>query len=182
MNPPDSAFHRLLDAIAFAARAHQSQLRKDRATPYHSHVFRVCLIVRHLFGVDDAAVLTAAVLHDTIEDTTTDFDDLEARFGPEIARWVALLSKDKRQRDELRERAYCDGLRSAPWQVKICKLADVYDNLTDSAFLQPDQRPRTYQRTRIYLDALAAPDLPPPVQRAFETVSALLDQFKCDAS
>jgi (p)ppGpp synthase/HD superfamily hydrolase len=181
MTLPDPALQRLLDAVAFAARAHRGQLRKDGATPYHSHVFRVCLIVRHVFGVDDPAVLTAAVLHDTIEDTTTDFDDLDERFGPEVAGWVALLSKDKRMRDDERERAYCDGLRAAPWQVKLCKLADIYDNITDSAFLTPDQRPRTYRRSRRYLDALAAPDLPPPVQRAFQTVAALLERFQAGA-
>jgi (p)ppGpp synthase/HD superfamily hydrolase len=181
MTPSDPAFHRLLDAVAFAARAHQGQLRKDRITPYHSHVFRVCLIVRHVFGVDDAAILTAAVLHDTIEDTTTDFDDIEERYGPEIAAWVALLSKDKRQRDEQREGDYCAHLRSAPWQVKICKLADIYDNLTDSAHLHADKRPRTYQRSHIYLDALADPKLPPVVERAHQTVSALLEQLKSGA-
>jgi guanosine-3',5'-bis(diphosphate) 3'-pyrophosphohydrolase len=178
MNLPDPSFHRLLDAIAFAARAHKSQLRKDGVTPYHSHVFRVCLIVRHVFGVDDAAVLTAAVLHDTIEDTTTDFDDVEQHFGAEIAGWVALLSKDKRQRDDAREHTYCNGLHSAPWQVKICKLADIYDNLTDSAHLKPQQRPRTCQRSRVYLDALGSPNLPPAVQRAFQIVSELLSRMK----
>jgi (p)ppGpp synthase/HD superfamily hydrolase len=177
---PDPAIHRLLDAVAFAARAHQGQMRKDDRTPYHSHVFRVCLIVRHVFGVEDAAVLTAAVLHDTIEDTTTDFDDVEEHFGPEIASWVSLLSKDKRMKDEVRELAYCEDMHSAPWQVKICKLADIYDNLTDSAMLKPEQRPRTYQRSHIYLDALATPDLPPVVQRAHQIVSALLSETMND--
>src|SRR5947209_15773822 len=120
MNLPDPAFHSLLEAIAFAARAHHGQLRKDRATPYHSHVFRVCLIARHVFGVEDPAVLTAAVLHDTVEDTTTDFDDLEERFGTEIAGSVALLSKDTRQPAAQRARAYSAGLRSAPWPVQRC--------------------------------------------------------------
>jgi len=172
---PSEAF---LEAASFAARAHRWQMRKDGATPYVSHPFRVCLIVRHVFGIDDPAALTAAVLHDTVEDTNTDFDDIEKAFGREVAEWVALLSKDKRMREEERERAYCDGLRAAPWQVKICKLGDLYDNITDSAFLTPDKRPRTYQRSRRYLDALAAPDLPPPVQRAFQTVTALLERFQ----
>src|SRR5438105_15302357 len=121
----------LLEAVSFAARAHRGQLRKDGRTPYASHPFRVCLVLRHVFGIDDPAILTAAVLHDTIEDTTTDFDDIEERFGSEIAGWLALLSKDKRQQDEARQRDYCDHCRSAPWQVKICNLADIYDNLTD---------------------------------------------------
>src|SRR5437588_3817791 len=89
----------LLEAIAFAARAHRPQLRKDGQTPYVSHVFRVCLVARHLFGVEASEVLTAAVLHDTIEDTTTDRDDLAEQFGETVAGWVALLSKDKRLPD-----------------------------------------------------------------------------------
>src|SRR5262249_49786728 len=106
MTTPESTIAPLLEAIAFAARAHKPQLRKDGQTSYGSHVFRVCLVVRHVFGVSDPRVLTAAVLHDTIEDTTTDFDDLTDRFGPDIASWVAALSKDKRQQEEEREKAY----------------------------------------------------------------------------
>ena len=80
-----SKYRRLMDAVAFAARAHRHQLRKDQRTPYVSHPFRVCLTLQLVFGIDDADVLTAAVLHDTIEDTTTDVDDLAEQFGLEIA-------------------------------------------------------------------------------------------------
>jgi guanosine-3',5'-bis(diphosphate) 3'-pyrophosphohydrolase len=173
--PPPPA---LLEAIAFAARAHQGQLRKDGRTPYVSHVFRVCLVLRHVFGIDDAAVLTAAVLHDTIEDTTTDFDDVEERFGSQVASWVALLSKDKRQQDGPREEAYKKGLASAPWQVKACKLADVYDNLLDSAHLSPEKCRRTVERAGGYLKALDEPNLPPAIRRAFEIVQRLLDDLE----
>src|SRR5438128_10744049 len=83
----------LLEAIAFAARAHQGKLRKDGATPYVSHVFRVCLVLRHVFGVEDRQALMAAALHDTVEDTDTDFDNLQEEFGQDVACWVAALSK-----------------------------------------------------------------------------------------
>src|SRR5437588_5760542 len=116
------ATHRpLLEAIAFAARAHQGQLRKDRQTPYASHVFRVCLVLRHVFGVEDPRCLQAAALHDTVEDTTTDFDDLQEHFGAEVADWVIILTKDKRLPEAEREQAYEEGLSRAPWQVKVCK-------------------------------------------------------------
>src|SRR5262245_42497729 len=85
METPESGVAPLLNAVAFAARAHRPQLRKDGQTPYVSHVFRVCLVVWHVFGVDDPRVLTAAVLHDTIEDTTTDYDDLREQFGDDVA-------------------------------------------------------------------------------------------------
>ena len=107
----------MFDAVGFAARAHRHQLRKDRDTPYVSHVFRVCLVVRHVFGFDDPRMLAAAVLHDTIEDTTTDYDDLIEHFGPDVARWVAALTKDMRLPHDEREEVYRRTLAAADWQV-----------------------------------------------------------------
>src|SRR5262249_1412370 len=64
----------LLESLSLAARAHHHQVRKDEKTPYVSHVFRVVLIIRHVFGIDDSHTLIAAALHDTLEDTVTDWD------------------------------------------------------------------------------------------------------------
>ncbi len=175
MDIPNVHLPRLLRAIAFAARAHRHQLRKDGETPYVSHVFRVCLTVRHVFGVDDEATLTAAVLHDTIEDTPTDFDDIEKGFGAEIAEWVRVLSKDKRSREHEREKKYIDGLAQAPWQVKVCKLADVHDNLLDSEHFPSQQRANTFRNSRKYLTVLDDPD--EKVHRAYEIVQQLLNDL-----
>jgi guanosine-3',5'-bis(diphosphate) 3'-pyrophosphohydrolase len=167
----------LLEAIAFAARAHQGQLRKDGRTPYVSHVFRVCLMVRQVFGVEDASVLTAAVLHDTVEDTTTDFDDLEKQFGSEIAGWVSALSKDKRLPEAEREKAYENQLAQSPWQVKVCKLADIYDNLMDSIHMPDDKRRRTIGNAHRYLGALKS-NLPEEARRPWDIVSSLLAKIE----
>jgi guanosine-3',5'-bis(diphosphate) 3'-pyrophosphohydrolase len=148
------AYLPVLDAIAFAARAHHGQMRKDQKTPYVSHVFRVAAIVRNVFGFADPRMLTAAILHDTIEDTTTDFDDVAGKFGAEVATWVALLSKDKRAEEGERERQYVAGLESAPWQVQVCKLADVFDNLLDLPQLPAERRKHSLARARNYLEAL----------------------------
>src|SRR5438445_3244063 len=166
----------LLDAVAFAARAHQGQIRKDGKTPYASHVFRVCLVLRHVFGVDDERALRAAVLHDTIEDTTTDFDDLQERYGAEVAGWVALLSKDKRLPDDQREAAYAAGLSAACWQVKVCKLADIFDNLIDSSTHVGDKA-RIFKRSRFYLDALKT-NLPKEAERPWRIVADLLAELE----
>src|SRR3954470_9066092 len=123
---PADGFRLLLEAASFAARAHRHQLRKDGLTSYAAHPFRVCLIVRQVFGIDDPEVLTAALLHDTIEDTTTDFDDLEERFGPRVAGWVSALTKDKRLADDDREAAYTATLAGADPAVKVAKLADIF--------------------------------------------------------
>src|SRR5215467_4740242 len=154
MDTPESAARPLLEAIAFAARAHRPQVRKDGHTPYVSHVFRVCLVVRHVFGVDDPRVLTAAVLHDTIEDTTTDYDDLREQFGDDVASWVAALSKDKRRQEDEREGEYMAELARSPWQVQVCKLADIFDNLLDSSHMPAEKRWRTFRNAHSYLKAL----------------------------
>jgi guanosine-3',5'-bis(diphosphate) 3'-pyrophosphohydrolase len=93
---------------------------------------RVALTVLHVFGMDDPVALCAALLHDTIEDTTTDYDDLFATFGKEVADAVAALTKDMRLPEPEREAAYDLQLAAATWQARLVKLADVYDNFCDS--------------------------------------------------
>ncbi len=173
----ETTYRPVLEAIAFAARAHRGQLRKDNQTPYASHVFRVCFIVRHVFGLDDPQVLAAAVLHDTVEDTTVDFDDLQEQFGEAVAVWVGALSKDKRKPEEVREQAYTHQLRQAAWQVKVCKLADVFDNLMDTVHLAPKQRARTFQNAHRYLEALQS-DLPEQARQPWHIVAELLGQME----
>jgi guanosine-3',5'-bis(diphosphate) 3'-pyrophosphohydrolase len=177
MSPTDPAFRGLLRAAAFAARAHRHQLRKDGATPYVSHPFRVCLTARHLFGVEDPAVLAAALLHDTVEDANTDYDDVAEAFGAEVAGWVAALSKDKRLPEPEREAKYKATLAAAPAAVKLCKLADIHDNLLDSDHFPPSRRVRTFQRARDYLAALGQPPTDDAVRRALDVVRRLLEEL-----
>jgi guanosine-3',5'-bis(diphosphate) 3'-pyrophosphohydrolase len=169
----------LFRAVSFAARAHRNQLRKDRETPYVAHVMRVTLVVRHVFGIADPKVLTAAVLHDTIEDTPTDYDDIAERFGTDVALWVALLTKDMRRAEEDREEAYRRTLAAAPWPVTVCKLADIYDNLSDSIHLSLEARERTFTRCAGYLDAMR-PTLAPEARPAFEIVERRLAVMRND--
>lgn len=138
----------LLNAISFAARAHHGQFRNDAKTPYVSHPFRVFTVLSRVFGVDDQETLAAAVLHDTIEDTTTDHDDLSEKFGRRVADFVAALSKDKRLPEETREEAYHQALAAAPTEVQLCKLADVYDNLIDSVGMDAKQRQKKIGKAR----------------------------------
>lgn len=119
-------------ASAFAARAHRHQVRKDGRTPYFSHCVRVALTVALKFGCTDDTVLAAALLHDVIEDTQADYDDVLQHFGSEVAEMVAALSKDMRLVESQREPAYDVQLAEGPWQARLIKLADVYDNFTDA--------------------------------------------------
>lgn len=171
---PLSELQPVLGAIAFAATAHHGQYRNDGRTPYVSHVFRVATIVRNAFGIADPALLQAAVLHDTIEDTTTDADDLIERFGPEVAGWVARLSKDRRLPEDERERQFRDAFGSGPWQVQVVKLGDLCDNMLDSASLSDAKWDKSVAKWRGYLDAIKE-RLQPEACGAFEVTETLFD-------
>lgn len=167
------------EAAAFAARAHRHHTRKDKETPYVSHVFRVCLVVRHTFGFDDPRMLAAALLHDTIEDTNTDCDDIIERFGEEVASWVSALTKETRLPHDEREADYVKRLSAAPWQVKVLKLADMYDNMGDSKNLPPSPGglKKSAKKTRFYLDAVRT-GLPDAAQPALKLVEARLAELE----
>ncbi|MCZ6835264.1 MAG: HD domain-containing protein [Planctomycetota bacterium] len=119
-------------AASFAARAHRHQFRRDGVTPYAAHPTRVAMIVASEFGVTDEIILAAAYLHDVIEDCDVDYDDVHVQFGIEVADMVACLSKDTRMIEPDREKAYHEQLAHGSWQVRLIKLADVYDNLMDA--------------------------------------------------
>ena len=129
--PPVNPVQVMLRAASFAARKHQGQTRADNVTPYFSHVARVTLILSHVFGVEDEDTLTAALLHDTLEDTATDYDELAAAFGERVANYVVLLTKNVMLPKKAREEDYAERLSNAPEAVMIAKMADLYDNLSD---------------------------------------------------
>ena len=124
------------NAAAFAAKKHRHQTRTDGG-PYVSHCFRVAMTVSMVFGFDDPEVLAAALLHDTIEDCDVDYDDILEGYGKNIADYVAVMTKDMRLEETIREVAYDKQLAEGPWQGRLIKLADVYDNFTD---IHPDKR------------------------------------------
>jgi (p)ppGpp synthase/HD superfamily hydrolase len=138
-------------AASYAARKHHGQLRKDGQTPYVSHPFRVALTVTQVFGCDDPTALCTALLHDVIEDTTADYDEVAKHFGDEIAVGVACLTKDKRLPEPQREPAFYKQISEGPWQARLVKLADAFDNISDAPSDQ--QRRKAIDKARHAIDA-----------------------------
>ncbi|MBS0659990.1 MAG: bifunctional (p)ppGpp synthetase/guanosine-3',5'-bis(diphosphate) 3'-pyrophosphohydrolase [Verrucomicrobia bacterium] len=126
-----SPLQKTLRAASFASRKHMGQKRADGQTPYFSHVARVAFILSHVFECRDEELIAAAFLHDTLEDTATDYDELEEHFGENVADIVVLLTKNNMLPKRLREREYELRLIAAPERVKVAKMADIYDNLSD---------------------------------------------------
>ncbi len=82
-------------------------------------------------GVTDENILCAGWLHDTIEDTDTDYDEIHEKFNKRIADYVASVTKDTRLIKEEQEMQYVIQLENAPWQAKIVKLGDIIANFKD---------------------------------------------------
>ena len=156
-------------AASFAARYHDGQYRKDRKTPYVAHPFRVALIVRQIFEVNDPIAIAASLMHDLIEDTTADYDNINKEFGAEVADIVAVLTKDMRLKNAIREQTYDKHLAEACWQAKLIKLADVYDNICDST----DQSMRDKAKEKA-VRAIAIAGDNPRLANAVEQVRSLL--------
>lgn len=114
----------------FAKLKHRGQKRKDGKTPYWKHLQQVVSNLKKL-GVKDQDVLCAGWLHDTIEDTATDFDDLEEKFGKNVAILVSQVTKDKRLPRRERELQYIKQLRATTFDAKTVKLGDLAANIAD---------------------------------------------------
>jgi len=112
-------------AASIAAEAHHGQGRHD-GTPYIQHPSRVATLLAWA-GADDA-LIAAGFLHDVIEDGPIDYDDILESCGADVADWVALMSKDMRLREDIREAAYIKQLAEGAWQGRAIKLADQIDN------------------------------------------------------
>uniref|UniRef100_A0A670YQC1 Guanosine-3',5'-bis(diphosphate) 3'-pyrophosphohydrolase MESH1 n=1 Tax=Pseudonaja textilis TaxID=8673 RepID=A0A670YQC1_PSETE len=123
---------RLLDAVDFAARKHSGQRRKDpERTPYINHPIGVAQILAQEAGVADVAVLQAALLHDTVEDTDTTFAEIEQRFGPEVRRLVEELTDNKALPQAERKRLQVERAAGLSAGARLVALADKLYNLRD---------------------------------------------------
>src|SRR4030095_6284587 len=95
----------LFEALAFAAHKHRRQRRKDvEASPYINHPIALARTLAVEGGVVDTATLIAAVLHDTVEDTDTTFEEIRALFGATVAAAVREVTDDKTLRKPERKR------------------------------------------------------------------------------
>ena len=122
----------VLRAAQFAAHKHKDQRRKDaKATPYINHPIGLAEVLHTDGGVRDPVVIAAALLHDTIEDTETTYDELRGIFGEEIADTVVELTDTKFLGKEARKRLQIAKAGRASERARHVKLADKICNLRD---------------------------------------------------
>jgi guanosine-3',5'-bis(diphosphate) 3'-pyrophosphohydrolase len=123
---------RLFAALHFAADKHRDQRRKGEcASPYINHPIEVAELLVRIGGVTDIALLQAAILHDTLEDTETTAQELERLFGSTVRRLVEEVSDDKSLPKEQRKRLQVEHAPTLSREARQIKLADKICNLLD---------------------------------------------------
>jgi (p)ppGpp synthase/HD superfamily hydrolase len=141
-------------AIQFAARKHHGQMRQEtELLPYITHPFSVAILVAEDGASDD--VVTAALLHDTLEDTNTTREEIVEAFNERVAEFVEAVSEPKGLAWKERKLAYLAKLENARDEAVLIAAADKIDNIESKleAFAKegPDLLKRWKQPTGEYL-------------------------------
>jgi len=141
----------LLHTLKFAAEKHRMQRRKDPdASPYINHPITVASVLYHEAGVRDLTVLAAAILHDTVEDTETTFEELREEFGAKIASVVMEVTDDKSLAKAERKQMQIEHAAHLTPEAQQVKMADKIANLRDVASSAPPSWP--LERRMEYFD------------------------------
>jgi len=125
-------------AADFAARRHVTQRRKGvGAEPYVNHLIEVAGLIAEATGGNDAALVAAALLHDSLEDTDTTYEELEALFGADIASIVAEVTDDKSLPRAERKRRQVETAAGKTERARMLKISDKTSNVRALAHSPP---------------------------------------------
>ncbi|WP_133872786.1 HD domain-containing protein [Paractinoplanes brasiliensis] len=147
---PEAERAQLTGALDLAARLHAGDRRVRE--PYLNHLLRVAIRIIKYYGVRDVDVLTAALLHDAVEDhpaevaglapdsdasgshaalTAAAIAELSRRFGPRVAELVRSVTNPEydpeRDRHEQYRAHVAASLERDPW-ARVIKVSDFTDN------------------------------------------------------
>lgn len=117
-------------AVEFATRAHEGQFRKGTERPYILHPLEVGEIVASM--TDDEEIISAAILHDTIEDCEGVTEEMLCQeFSDRVAHLVVQESEDKSKTWMERKGTTIEHLKVAAKEVQMIGLADKLSNMRD---------------------------------------------------
>lgn len=147
---PDGNLDLIKKAYIFSARAHKGQVRLS-GEPYLSHPLEVAGILAKLKL--DVITISAGLLHDTIEDTLTTYDELQKYFGEEIAMLVDGVTKIGRMSFHSRHEEQAENFRkmilamAKDIRVILIKLADRLHNMRTLEFMEKEKQELIAQET-----------------------------------
>ena len=148
---------RIISAYEFARMAHEGQFRKS-GLPYISHPISVAMIIAEEMELDVNTIM-AAFLHDVVEDTEYTIEDIESRFGEDVAHLVAVVTKnksaDKKHSKQIAN--YRQILTSVQYDVRalLIKLADRLHNMRTLESMAPAKKMKIAGETDYFYAPLA---------------------------
>lgn len=147
---------KLQDAENFAKEC-RSDMTKDRKIFHHEHLAGVVARLKNL-GVTDEDVISAAWLHDIIDESETSFDEIDQRFGSKVAVMILSISKDKNLPRSKQEEQYVKQLKESTLDSKLIKLCDISANLKDlkNMPLSKTRKTKEVKKNLFYLNIIKA--------------------------
>ena len=152
---PSANFQQIRAAFEFAAKANGAQMRKD-GSPFITHPLAVAQIVAEELHLDSESI-EAALLHDTIEDTSATHEDISRLFSPTVADLVEGVSKLTRVHYTSKEEEQMENLRkmlmamSKDIRVILIKISDRLHNMRTMEYQTPEkQKQKSFETMEIY--------------------------------
>jgi (p)ppGpp synthase/HD superfamily hydrolase len=144
--------------ISFAAKAHATQKIPGMDIPYLKHIATVAmetaLGILHTppeAHLDIDFAIQCALLHDTLEDTHINYEDLEISFGKKVADAVLALTKNKELPKEKQMEDSLMRILAQPNEVRLVKMCDRIDNLCIPPVHWTTKKKRYYQKEAQYI-------------------------------
>ena len=138
-----------IKALKFAAAKHLGQLYPGTDWPYIVHLNMVAMEIAaalmHYPELNGNLAVQVALLHDILEDTDTRYDELESRFGSEVADGVLALTKNPDIEKQDRMADSLQRIKKQPKEIWVVKLADRITNL------QPPPEQWNKEKRKVYL-------------------------------
>ena len=155
MSPDDMA--RIKDAFQFAAEAHKKDFRKD-GKPYITHPVEVASIIGVELELGCNSII-AALLHDVIEDTPVEIEEVEERYGEDVAFLVNVVTKKKKKNYEMSKQMdnFKQVLDSVEYDIRaiLIKLADRLHNMRTLSSLNINKQMKIAGETDYFYAPLA---------------------------
>lgn len=159
-------------ALLFATEKHKGQTRKFSGKPYVVHPIRVANSLKEF--TSNETIIAAALLHDTLEDTKTTFEELKTEFGDKVAVLVRELTSLK---DDIKRLGKAEMLSQKMMKMSnealLVKLADRLDNVTDAGDAKFKEKYRT--ETRIILQNLGKRSLNSSHKRLISRIQGVIE-------
>jgi (p)ppGpp synthase/HD superfamily hydrolase len=176
-----NSVRRILAAGRFAAEKHAQQKRKgENAEPYFNHLLEVAELIAASSPDLDVELIMAAFLHDTVEDTGVTSQELEQRFGKDVASLVAEVTDDKSLPKEIRKQLQVEHTPEKSPRAQILKLADKISNLRAVVSSPPvgwslERKRQYFQWAKQVVSGIASPNeyLKSEFDKAYRAISKL---------